>query len=123
MMQEGHIQMMTLLRFITISFLLILPTASYADWINLSGAENARNIAEIYIEKDSVRIQLEVYVAVKITLGAMESGHNVFWPAHTLPDDQHHRQRPIWHYLGYTTDHTNPVCLVPSYFPNHSSNR
>jgi len=34
----------------------------YADWINLSGAENARNIAEITIEKDHVRIQLEIFV-------------------------------------------------------------
>ena len=33
-----------------------------ADWINLSGAENARNIAEIYIEKDHVLIKLEVFV-------------------------------------------------------------
>jgi hypothetical protein len=27
-------------------------TSANADWINLTGAENARNIAEIYIEKD-----------------------------------------------------------------------
>ena len=33
-----------------------------ADWINLSGAENTRNIAEIFVEKDHVRIQLEVFV-------------------------------------------------------------
>jgi len=33
-----------------------------ADWINLTGAENARNIAEIYIEKDHVRIKLEVFI-------------------------------------------------------------
>ncbi|NOR22958.1 MAG: hypothetical protein GQ542_00945 [Desulforhopalus sp.] len=35
---------------------------SKADWINLTGAENARNIAEIYIEKDQVTIKLEVFV-------------------------------------------------------------
>ena len=33
-----------------------------ADWINLTGAENARNIAEIYIDKDHVKIQLEVFI-------------------------------------------------------------
>ena len=33
-----------------------------ADWINLTGAENARNIAEIYVEKDYVKIKLEVYI-------------------------------------------------------------
>lgn len=42
--------------------LLCLPSVSFADWINLSGAENSRNIAEIFIEKDRVRIQLEVFV-------------------------------------------------------------
>ena len=42
--------------------IILLPTSVYADWINLSGAENARNIAEIYVEKDRVRIQLEVFV-------------------------------------------------------------
>jgi len=47
-------------------FLLILtilyPAVLYADWINLTGAENSRNIAERYVEKDHVRIKLEVYV-------------------------------------------------------------
>jgi hypothetical protein len=32
------------------------------DWINLSGAEVAPNIAEIYVEDEGVRIALEVYV-------------------------------------------------------------
>ena len=40
----------------------IFPPASRADWVNLSGAENAPNIAEITVEKDHVRIQLEVFV-------------------------------------------------------------
>ncbi|MHC4119849.1 MAG: hypothetical protein ACYSWO_20325 [Planctomycetota bacterium] len=38
-----------------------LPSAQ-ADWINLSGAENAPNIAEIYIDKEHVRVVLEVFV-------------------------------------------------------------
>ena len=38
------------------TILVLLPSASQADWINLSGAENARNIAEIYVETDRVRI-------------------------------------------------------------------
>ena len=33
-----------------------------ADWMNLTGAETAPNIAEIYIEDDRVRLLLEVYV-------------------------------------------------------------
>ncbi|MEN8800878.1 MAG: hypothetical protein ABF297_02780, partial [Thiogranum sp.] len=33
-----------------------------ADWINLTGAETAANIAEIYVLDDHVRLVLEVYV-------------------------------------------------------------
>lgn len=56
---------MTLLRsvlFLCVVTFLIMPSAASADWINLSGAENSRNIAEIYIEEDQVRINLEVFV-------------------------------------------------------------
>ena len=41
---------------------ILAPMPAVADWVNLSGAENAPNIAEITIEKDRVRIQLEVFV-------------------------------------------------------------
>lgn len=40
---------------------LLSTVSAYADWINLTGAENARNIAEIYIEKDHVMVKLEIY--------------------------------------------------------------
>lgn len=49
--------------FLLIWLVTMLPFDSVrADWINLSGAENSRNIAEIFVEKDHVRIQLEVFV-------------------------------------------------------------
>ena len=41
---------------------LSLIDSAKADWINLTGAENARNIVEIYIDKDHVKIQLEVFI-------------------------------------------------------------
>ena len=49
---------------ITLSlFLLVLSASSaQADWINLTGAENSRNIAEIYVEQDHVKVKLEIYV-------------------------------------------------------------
>jgi hypothetical protein len=40
----------------------LLVSPADADWINFSGAENARNIAEIYIHDDHVKLNLEVYV-------------------------------------------------------------
>jgi hypothetical protein len=37
------------------------PTVS-ADWINLTGSENSRSIAEIYVEEDQVTVKLEIFV-------------------------------------------------------------
>jgi len=38
-----------------------------ADWINLSGAENAPNIAEIHIQDDHVKIEIEIFVDDMLT--------------------------------------------------------
>jgi len=38
------------------------PSPAAADWINLSGAENASNIAEIHILSDHVQLDLEIFV-------------------------------------------------------------
>jgi len=43
-------------------FLCITCTAANADWISFSGAENAPNIAEIRIQDDRVKIELEIFV-------------------------------------------------------------
>ena len=40
---------------------MVCPSAN-ADWINLSGAQNAPNIAEIHINDDHVKIELEIFV-------------------------------------------------------------
>ena len=45
----------------------ILRTPAKADWINLSGAESAPNIAEIYINDDQVKIELEIFVNDVVT--------------------------------------------------------
>ena len=39
-----------------------LSTPAQADWINLTGAENAPSIAEIYIHDDRVQVNLEIYI-------------------------------------------------------------
>jgi len=41
---------------------LILSPAASSDWVNLSGAENAPNIAEITISDQRVDVELEVYI-------------------------------------------------------------
>ena len=43
--------------------LVALAAPVHADWVSYSGAENARNIAEIHVEDDGVRVQLEVFPA------------------------------------------------------------
>jgi hypothetical protein len=57
--------------FFTLSHLIflccIVPTSVLADWINLSGAENAPNIAEIHIQDDHVKIELEIFVDDMLT--------------------------------------------------------
>ncbi len=40
----------------------LLSSPAYGDWINLTGAENAKNIAEIYIKKDHIKIKLEIFI-------------------------------------------------------------
>jgi hypothetical protein len=67
-----------LLRALFVSLLLIAGlsiSAVRADWMNLTGAETAPNIAEITILDDRVRVMLEVYIG---NLSAFEA---------LLPDD------------------------------------
>ena len=44
------------------SLFILWPPFLKADWMNLTGAETARNIAEIHILDDHVKVKLEVYV-------------------------------------------------------------
>jgi hypothetical protein len=43
-------------------FIVVYSPPAKADWINLSGAQSAPNIAEIYVNNDHVRLVLEIYV-------------------------------------------------------------
>ncbi|MBW2237788.1 MAG: hypothetical protein JRF39_01860 [Deltaproteobacteria bacterium] len=50
-----------------IIFFCMVRTSANADWINLSGAENSPNIAEIHIQDDYVKIELEIFVDDMVT--------------------------------------------------------
>jgi hypothetical protein len=52
----------SLIRFSIILLALLTTTSTRADWINLTGAETAPNIAEITVFDDRVEVALEVYV-------------------------------------------------------------
>ena len=60
------------LLFSTLSFLTtaIIP-AAHADWMNLTGAETAPNIAEITVLDDRIRVALEVYIGDLATFEAL----------------------------------------------------
>jgi hypothetical protein len=45
-----------------VGLLVLWASFSRADWINLTGAETAPNIAEIYVLDDHVNVKLEIYV-------------------------------------------------------------
>jgi hypothetical protein len=46
---------------------ILLCSSANADWINLSGAQNAPNIAEIHINDNHVKIELEIFVNDLVT--------------------------------------------------------
>jgi hypothetical protein len=49
--------------YIPVSILLFTCSSpAKADWVNLTGAQSAPNIAEIHIEDDHVRLVLEIYI-------------------------------------------------------------
>ena len=50
-----------------VCFFYIVRTPANADWINLSGAQNAPNIAEIHINDDHVKVELEIFVNDLVT--------------------------------------------------------
>ncbi len=51
-----------LIRFSIILAALLTVSTARADWLNLSGAETAPNIAEIYVKDDHVRLVLEIHL-------------------------------------------------------------
>jgi hypothetical protein len=58
--------------FSLVAFLLLLLTVdAHADWINLTGAETAPNIAEITVLDDRVKVALEIYVGDLETFSAL----------------------------------------------------
>jgi hypothetical protein len=61
----------SLIRFCLVLGTLLTVTPTRADWINLTGAETAPNIAEITVFDDRVEVALEVYVGDLKTFEAL----------------------------------------------------
>ena len=47
---------------LAIVFIQLTYTSAHADWMNLSGAETAPNVAEVIVLDDRVTVRLEIYV-------------------------------------------------------------
>jgi hypothetical protein len=56
--------MKRILRFYLVILVIALgtPSLARADWINLTGAQSAPNIAEIHVQDDHIRLVLEIYI-------------------------------------------------------------
>jgi hypothetical protein len=67
-------QLIPLILFTVLVVNLLLPPAARADWINLTGAETAPNIAEITVFDDRVEVALEAYVGDLKTFEALIPG-------------------------------------------------
>lgn len=52
----------SLIQFSVVLVALLTTATTRADWMNLTGAETAPNIAEVYVLDDHVRVVLEVYI-------------------------------------------------------------
>jgi len=50
------------IRLFSVGLLILWTPFLRADWMNLTGAETAQNIVEIYVLDDHVRVKLEVYI-------------------------------------------------------------
>jgi hypothetical protein len=50
------------LHYLILFSILTVTSSAHADWINLTGAQSAPNIAEIHVNDDHVRLVLEIYV-------------------------------------------------------------
>ncbi|MDJ0957662.1 MAG: hypothetical protein QNI91_12420 [Arenicellales bacterium] len=57
--------------FVAILWMTAIATATRADWMNLTGAETAPNIAEITVLDDGVLVKLEVYIGDLATFEAL----------------------------------------------------
>ena len=75
-----------------------------ADWINLSGAEVASNIAEITIEEDHVNVVIEIYIGDLETFIDLVPADWVKDESAVLPPDAVRMRRFATSGLSITTD-------------------
>ena len=61
-MQRRILFLLAVSKLLCVLGILVITPNALADWINLTGAETAPNIAEIYIQDDHVKLVLEVYI-------------------------------------------------------------
>ena len=85
----------------------------HADWINLSGAEVAPNVAEFYVHDDGVRVVLEVYVGDLDTFIDLVPAHWIDSESVTLPSEEERLSLFAQHGISIAADgQTLPVDLV-----------
>jgi hypothetical protein len=61
-LQTNALRKIAVIQALFVGLVLAMVSSGNADWINLSGAQSAPNIAEIHVNDDHVRVVLEIYV-------------------------------------------------------------
>ena len=64
---------------LAVAFLILCSVPARADYVNLTGAENARNIAAIRVGNDRVRVAHEVFVEDLDRFFELISGAGRLW--------------------------------------------
>ena len=75
-----------------------------ADWINLSGAENSRNIIEIYVEKDHVKVKFEIFIQDVLLFEELIPDRLLAQPDINRPEIEERMQRFSEHKFRIVTD-------------------
>ncbi|MHC4713040.1 MAG: hypothetical protein ACYTAN_07185 [Planctomycetota bacterium] len=82
----------------------VLACPARGDWVNLSGAENAPNIAEIYVEDDHVKVVLEVYIHDALTFETLIPEDMLPGPVPGRPGPEERMRRFSEDVLRFITD-------------------
>jgi hypothetical protein len=61
-LQTNALRKIAVIQALFVGLVLAMVSSANADWINLTGAQSAPNIAEIHVNDDHVRLVLEIFI-------------------------------------------------------------
>jgi hypothetical protein len=61
-LQTNALRKIAVIQALFVGLVLAMVSSANADWINLTGAQSAPNLAEIHVNDDHVRLVLEIFI-------------------------------------------------------------